>query len=386
MQYLAGGQQVSCRANQGVRQSTALQPLHCAIEQRWQEHGVPDEAFQSPLSGKRSLACSNVPGKSVCGDLAGTMKRFRDRVRGQLGTSQGGVDAFTGKGIEEVGSVPDEERTVCHNPAGPGGEGSRDEDFANDTISRDSAAHSGKKIELLLKERSGPAFRLNGERPGDDQRDIGHASAESVEPDVSRATHMHLGHIAHSGDAGDMSDEGHPGWPAVSPPPDPARHDRAKAIGADGEARANCPPAAGGVAEHGATHGAVFIKESFQTHTIQHLSASAAGCVNQLLVENSPGDRETGISGQGHSCSREQSSQPASGRTDDCCAVEGGRTCRFQGWNHTKPFEQPDCLGAHVLGACFFTGEGRPINRDHSIALAREMPGRSTARRSRAYD
>jgi hypothetical protein len=71
----------------------------------------------------------------------------------------------------------------------------------------------------------------------------------------------------------------------MSPAPDPARHDRAKAIGADGEACANCPPAAGGISEHRATHGAVFIKESFQTHTIQHLSASAAGRVNQLLVE-----------------------------------------------------------------------------------------------------
>ena len=167
--------------------------------------------------------------------------------------------------------------------------------------------------------------------------------------------------------------------------PDPARHDRAKTISADGEARAivRLRP---GISEHGATHRAVFIEECLQTHTIQHLSTGTAGRVSQLLVENSPGDRETGVSGQGHPSSRKQSSQPASGRTDDCGAVEGGRTCRFQRWNHTKPVEQPDCLGAHVLGTCFFTGEGRPIDRDHSIALAREMPGRGTARRSRAYD
>ena len=172
----------------------------------------------------------------------------------------------------------------------------------------------------------------------------------------------------------------------MSPAPDPARNQRAKTIGADGEARANCPSAAGGIAEHGAAHAAVFIKESFQTHTIQHLSASAAGCVNQLLVENSPGDRETGVSGQGHTCSREQSGQPASGRTDDGGAVERGRACGFQRRNYPKPVEQPDCLRTHVLGACFFTGEGRPIYRDYSIALARKMPGRGTARRSRAYD
>ena len=196
---------------------------------------------------------------------------------------------------------------------------------------------------------------------------------------------MHLGHIAHAGDAADMSDEGHPGWPAMSPAPDPARHDRAKAIGADGKARANCPPPAGSVAEHGTTHGAVLIKESLQTHTVQHLSPGAPGRVDQLLVEDSPGDRETGVSGQSHTCSREQSSQSASGRTDDCSAVERGRARRFQRWNYTKPVEQPDCFRTHVLGAGFFTGEGRPIDRDHSIALAREMPGRGTARRSRAY-
>ena len=172
----------------------------------------------------------------------------------------------------------------------------------------------------------------------------------------------------------------------MSPAPDPARHDRAKTIGANGEARANRAPAAGGIAEHGATHGAVFIKESLQTHTIQHLSASAAGRINQLLVENSPGDRETGVSGQGHTCSREQSGQPAPGRTDDCGPVERGRACRFQRWNYTEPVQQPDCFRAHVLGACFFTGEGRPIYRDYSIALARKMPGRGSARRSRAYD
>lgn len=172
----------------------------------------------------------------------------------------------------------------------------------------------------------------------------------------------------------------------MSPAPDPARHDRAKAIGSDGEACANCPPAAGGISEHRATHGAVFIKESFQTHTIQHLSASVAGRVDQLLVENSPGDRQTGVSGQVHACSREQPGQPASGRTDDRGAVERGRACRFQRWNYTKPVEQPDRFRAHVFGAGFFAGEGRPIYRDHSTTLAREMAGRSTARRSRAYD
>ena len=210
MQYLAGGQQVSCRANQGMRQSAALQPLHSAIEQRWQQHGVPDEAFQGPLSGKGSPARSNVPGKSVRGDLAGTMKRFHGCICRQLGTSQRGVDAFTGKGIEEVGSVAHEERAVGYDSAGPGGEGSRDEDFANDTISRDSPAHPGEELELLLKECGGSAFRLTRERSRNDQGDIGHAFAQSVESDVSRATHMHLGDIAHSGDAGDMSDEGHP--------------------------------------------------------------------------------------------------------------------------------------------------------------------------------
>ena len=210
MQYLAGGQQVSCGANQGMGQSAALQPLHGAIEQRWQQHSVPDEALQGPLSGKRSLACSNVPGKSGCGDLAGTMKRFHRCVCRQLGTSQSGVDAFTGKGIEEVGSVAHEERAVGHDSAGPGGEGSRDQDFANDTSSRDSPAYPGEELELLLKECGGPAFCLTRERSRNDQRDIGHAFAQSIESDVSRATHMHLGHIAHSGDASDMSDEGHP--------------------------------------------------------------------------------------------------------------------------------------------------------------------------------
>ena len=120
------------------------------------------------------------------------------------------VDAFTGKGIEEVGSVPDEERAVCHNSGGPRGEGSRDEDFANDTILRDSPAHPGEELELLLKESGGSALRLTRERSRNDQGDIGHAFAQSVESDVSRTTHMHLGHIAHSGDTGDMSDEGHP--------------------------------------------------------------------------------------------------------------------------------------------------------------------------------
>ena len=210
MQYLASGQQVSCRANQGMRQPAALQPLHSAIEQRWQQHGVPDEAFQGPLSGKRSLPCSNVPGKPVCGDWAGTMKRFRGCVCRHLGTSQRGVDAFTGKGIEEVGGVADEERAVCHNSAGPGGEGARDEDFSNDTIARDSATHPGEQLELLLKECGGPASCLTRERSRNDQRDIGNAFAQSVESDVSRATHMHLGHIAHSGDVEDVSDEGHP--------------------------------------------------------------------------------------------------------------------------------------------------------------------------------
>ena len=210
MQYLAGRQQVSCRANQGMRQSAALQPLHSAIEQGWQQHGVPDEAFQGPLSSEGSLACSNVPGKSVRGDRAGTMKRFRGCICHQLGPSQRGVDAFTGKGIEEVGSVPDEERAVCHDSGGPGGEGSRDQDFANDTISRDSPAHPGEEIELLLKECGGSAFRLTRERSRNDQGDIAHAFAQSVESDVSRTTHMHLGHVAHSRDTGDMSDEGHP--------------------------------------------------------------------------------------------------------------------------------------------------------------------------------
>jgi len=54
----------------------------------------------------------------------------------------------------------DEERAVCHNSAGPGGEGSGDEDFANDTISRDSPAHPGEELELLLKECGGPPFCL----------------------------------------------------------------------------------------------------------------------------------------------------------------------------------------------------------------------------------
>ena len=106
------GSEVAGHADQGVRQSAALQPLHSAIEQRWQQHGIPDEAFDGPLSGERPPACSNVPAKSVRGDLAGTMQRFRGCVRRHLGTSERGVDAFAGEGIEEVGRVADEERAV----------------------------------------------------------------------------------------------------------------------------------------------------------------------------------------------------------------------------------------------------------------------------------
>src|SRR5688572_31428604 len=37
-------------------------------------------------------------------------ERIDDRVRGQLATSQGGVDPLTGERIEEVGGISDEQR------------------------------------------------------------------------------------------------------------------------------------------------------------------------------------------------------------------------------------------------------------------------------------
>jgi hypothetical protein len=172
----------------------------------------------------------------------------------------------------------------------------------------------------------------------------------------------------------------------MRPAPDAARHDRAKTIGSDRKARANGPSSSGGIAEHGASHGTVLIKESFEAHPIEDLSPSVPGRLNQLVIENSSGDREAGWPGESYTGSREQSGKPASGGADDRSSVERGRARGFQPGDDTQPVEQADCLRTHVLGTSFFTREGRTIYRDHAKSLASEVTGRGTARRSRAYD
>jgi hypothetical protein len=151
-------------------------------------------------------------------------------------------------------------------------------------------ADSRKLTDCIGEELFHPPSGSHRPLRGHHQGDIGPVVTDRVEPHQSTLSEMKLGGGSHSWHTRDMSYEGHPPGPPVSAAPDPARHDGAESIGANGEPCPNGVSLPRLVTDDGAGNRVPFVQQLLDPGPLGHHRSGAAGGSDQLVIEDSAGD------------------------------------------------------------------------------------------------
>ena len=142
---------------------------------------------------------------------------------------------------------------------------------------------------------TGRSLHLGRPRGRNDDCHVGDAAAHVGEPNVPVAEDVHLPVRTHAGNPAVVHDERHSAWPSSGAnQAEAASDDRAKAVGADDEARAQLPravPVANGYA------GCPAISEEKPGHggPFEHPRAMFARMIEQDRIEHRSSQRETMI-------------------------------------------------------------------------------------------
>ena len=170
------------------------------------------------------------------------------------------------------------------------------------------------------------------------------------------------------------------------PPAEPAGHERAEPVRADGQAGTDRVVPTVRAAHHGPRHRAAVVQQRLQAGALADVGAGLARRAHQSGVEDAPGEREPGGAKRPRLRLAEESGEPAPAGADDRGALQRHGAGGLEVGHDAEPVQQADRLGAHVLGAGLVTGELGAIDHHDTPARLRQVHRGRAAGRSGAGD